>query len=334
MAQVWMSHAHTRSTHEWVMSHVWMIHGTFVKLVMAQVWVSRAPHINGSRQLHEYVMAHKIMAQDSWVSHDFMNLVPWLKLRDESCAMTQIAGSWDAWHKIHQDPTIWVMAQDSCNCVMAQDSSVSHNIRTLIHALRPTYTRAMTHAYKCHDSFTRVPSLIHTWAMTHSNVNHDSSASHDFGTQPGEQAGPRASSLSSSRASRLPSHAPPKCQTKRLDFGAQNSASWQKSSGKQASANISQWFFQKWFSDVSQKSASVAFILYVQLQWYPIYNFSAISFALSWLLRNARQASAPFARCSRNNLPLPRQRQRFFFLNKIFSLNKGFYRVAKTHRIP
>jgi len=33
---------------------------------------------------------------------------------------------------------------------------------------------AMTHSYVCHDSFIRVPCLIHTCAMPHSYVCHDS----------------------------------------------------------------------------------------------------------------------------------------------------------------
>jgi len=78
---IWMSHVNTLKwvtshicmsdvTHEWVMSHIWIIHVTHLneschtyEWVISHIWMSHITHMNESCHTYEWVMSH------IWTSH-------------------------------------------------------------------------------------------------------------------------------------------------------------------------------------------------------------------------------------------------------------------------
>ena len=142
---------------EWVMAHVWMSHGTRMheswhtyEWVMAHVWMSHGTHVN------EHVYIHQIWMY--WCSHSVRYECKCSHSVRYECAGVVFVHSYLKQHQY----------------IHISNHHLYIHIYSQIKMNNCTFTLAMTHSNVCHDSFIRVPWLMHTCAMTHSYVCHDS----------------------------------------------------------------------------------------------------------------------------------------------------------------
>ena len=159
-------------TYEWVMSRLWMSHGTHMNeswhtlsvvwcIQMCDIWICHVIHMKESWHTYEWVMAH------IWMSHGtHMN---------EPCHTYEwvMPHIWMS-HVTHMNESCHIrMCHDSFTYAMTREGFMAYRER---YAMTPSRMQwllhmwVMTHSYLRHDSFTCEPWLLYMWAMTPSHM--------------------------------------------------------------------------------------------------------------------------------------------------------------------